>query len=281
MSNNRMASSPKRIYQAARYTILIMVALTVMNVILSFLDSDSYYVSSVFASFFTAVAFENAIGIVLGALILVPYVLAFIFSKKKWAWMIVALVLAAIDLLFLIAIGLLTETLLYSILDLVAHAAIIVVLILGVVRGKAATADPETVMTTDAATDADPQRSAQGGQADSFIDVLCTVSVSQDGQRHSFEAEGLARFYANELALGTNSVAQTLLIGSAFASTKEQIRFAYTDIVRAYYAKKNERTVRIDLQDGRYAYLIFTKANAEQAAELLYAHGVTIEPFAE
>jgi len=81
--------------------------------------------------------------------------------------------------------------------------------------------------------------------------------------------------------LGTNSMGMTLAFGSAFASTKERMRFAYTDIMRAYFARKNERTVRFDLSDGRYAYLILTNAARDQLAELLSAHGVTIEPFAD
>ncbi len=292
--NQRMSTSHKRIYQAARYAILAMVVLTVMNVVLYFLDSDSYYVSSVFSSFFLAVAFENAVGILIGAAILVPFVLAFIFSKNKPVWLIIALVLTALDLLFLIIIGLISEALLYSILDLLAHAAVIVLLVMGIIHGKKATSDAQPIQTTDAAAEAgtqpiqttvaaantDPQRAVQDRQEGPFTDVLCSVSVSLDGQKHTIEMAGVARFYENELALGMNNMAQSFLLGSAFAATDEKLRFAYTDISRVYYARKNGRTVRINLNDGRYAFLITTKSAGEQVAELFAAHGITIEPFA-
>lgn len=71
----------------------------------------------------------------------------------------------------------------------------------------------------------------------------------------------------------------SLLLGSAFASTKERMRFAYTDIARVFYARKNERTVRIDLQDGRYAYIVLNNRTREQLTDQFAEHGITIEPF--
>ena len=158
MSGNRMSSSPKRIYQAARYVILALVAFTVLNVVLTILDSDSYYVTSVFAAYFFPVAFEDVLGYVIGVLILVPFVLAFIFSKKKRLWLIIALVLVVLDLVFLVIVALIAEALVASILDILAHIAVIVVLILGVVKSKAATAEPVTAPTADVPADAETQR---------------------------------------------------------------------------------------------------------------------------
>lgn len=281
MKNKTMASSPQRIYDAARYAILGLVLVTILNVFLVLLESDSYYVSSVFASYFVSVVFEGALRIIVPIVILAPFVAAFFLSKKSHVWMIVALVLTTLDLLFVIYIGIALEILVYRILDILAHIFVIVLLVLGVINGKKLKKQAEAAEEAAAYPGETPERSVENGEEGPFTDVVCAVSVSEDGTKHSLEMAGIARFYENELVLGTNNVGMSIAFGSAFASTKERMRFAYTDIARACFAKKNERTVRIDLSDGRYAFLVLTNAARDQLAELLSAHGVTIEPFAE
>ena len=280
MKNKTMTSSPQRIYDAARYAILGLVLITVLNVFLVLLGSDSYYVSSVFASYFVSVVFEGALGVILAAVLVAPFVIAFFLSKKNRVWMIVALVLTALDLLFVFYIGIALDILVSRILDILAHIFVIVLLVLGVVNGRKLKQQEEAAEEA-AYPGETPERSQENGDEGPFTDVICSVAVSEDGTKHSLEMTGVARFYENELVLGTNSVGMTIAFGSAFASTKERMRFAYTDIARAYFAKKNERTVRFDLADGRYAYLILTNAARDQLAELLLMHGVTIEPFTE
>ena len=281
MKNKTMTSSPQRIYDGARYAILGLALITVLNVFLVLLGSDSYYVSSVFASYFVSVVFEGALGIILAAVLAAPFVVAFFLSKKNRVWMIVALVLTALDLLFVFYIGIALDILVSRILDILAHIFVIVLLVLGVVNGRKLKQQEEAAEEAAAYPGETPERSQENGDEGPFTDVICSVAVSEDGTKHSLEMTGVARFYENELVLGTNSVGMTIAFGSAFASTKERMRFAYTDIARAYFAKKNERTVRFDLADGRYAYLILTNAARDQLAELLLMHGVTIEPFAE
>ena len=281
MKPKTMSTSPRRIYNGARYAILGLVLITVLNIFLVLLGSDSYYVSSVFASYFVSVVFEGALGVIFAALLVAPFVVAFFLSKNKPVWLIVALVLTALDLLFVIYIGIALDIFVYRILDILAHIFVIVLLVLGIINGKKLKEQEEAAETAAAYPDETAQRSAENGDEGPFTDVVCSVAVSEDGTKHSLETPGIARFYENELVLGTNSMGMTLAFGSAFASTKERMRFAYTDIARAYFAKKNERTVRFDLADGRYAYLILTNAARDQLAELLSAHGVTIEPFAD
>ena len=281
MKNKTMASSPQRIYDGARYAILGLVLITILNVFMVLMGSDRYYVSSVFASYFVSIAFEGALGIILAAVLVAPFVVAFFLSKKNHVWLIVALVLTALDLLFVIYIGIALDMLAYRILDILAHVFVIVLLVLGIINGKKLKQQEEAAEETAAYPGETPQRTADNGDEGPFTDVVCSVAVSEDGTKHSLETAGIARFYENELVLGTNSVGMTIAFGSAFASTKERMRFAYTDIARAYFARKNERTVRFDLADGRYAYLILTNPARDQLAELLSAHGVTIEPFAE
>ena len=281
MKNKTMASSPQRIYDGARYAILGLVLITILNVFMVLMGSDRYYVSSVFASYFVSIAFEGALGIILAAVLVAPFAAAFFLTKKNHVWLIVALVLTALDLLFVFYIGIALDMLAYRILDILAHIFVIVLLVLGVINGKKLKAQEEAAEETAAYPGETPQRSAENGDEGPFTDVVCSVAVSEDGTKHSLETAGIARFYENELVLGTNSVGMTIAFGSAFASTKERMRFAYTDIARAYFAKENERTVRFDLADGRYAYLILTNPARDQLAELLSTHGVTIEPFAE
>ena len=95
------------------------------------------------------------------------------------------------------------------------------------------------------------------------------------------ELPGLARFYGDTLSLGTNSVASSVLLGSALTPSVEKLRVPYTDIRRASYARKNERTVRLDIADGSYAFIVLSGANRDVFARLLAEHGVAIEPFAE
>ena len=59
------------------------------------------------------------------------------------------------------------------------------------------------------------------------------------------------------------------------------MRFAYSDVARASFTKKNERTVRIDLQDGRAGCLVLNRGNKQQLLDLLQAHGIEVEPFTQ
>lgn len=282
-----MSTSPQRVYEGARYAILGLVLITILNAVLALLESDSYYVSSVFASYYAiwnGIVFGEysvAVGILIAAAILAPFAAAFFLSKKNWIWMLVALVLTVLDLVFVIIIGLMYDVLAYRILDLLAHVLVIVMLVMGVIYGKRATEEPETAPEYGTVPGETAQRSAEDGGDGTFTDVVCAVSVSKDDGKHTIETAGVARFYENELALGTNSVGASILLGAAFASTSERMRFAYTDIARVYFAKKNERTVRIDLNDGRYAYLVLNNSTRDQLTDLLAAHGITIEPFAD
>lgn len=279
MKNKTMSTSARRIYDAARFAILGLVLITVLNVFLALLGTDSYYVSSVFAAFFFSVVAEGALGVILAAVLVAPFVVAFFLSKKNRVWMIVALVLTALDLLFVLYIGIALDMLVYRILDILAHIFVIVILVLGVINGKKLKQQEEAAEEAAAYPVETPERSQENGDEGPFTDVVCGVSIPGGSKLQMLEMEGIARFYENELALGTNSFGMTVAFGSAFASTKERMRFAYTDIARAYFAKKNERTVRIDLQDGRYAFLIVNRTTRDQLTELLSAHGVEIAPF--
>ena len=278
MEKRKMGNSPERVYKSARIAIILLVALTIVNILMSIAHIDRYFVSSVFMSYFMVAIIPNvALGAGIAFAILVPYLLAFLLSKKKAGWMIAALVLFALDTLFVIF----TMFLLYRIgespwsmlLDLVLHAFVIFELVMGVKYREAATAEKDE--------DGPAMPSDEDG---TYQEVVSIVALSKENGKHTMEASGVVRFYENEMAIGTVNTTQTVLIGAVYASPTERMRFAYSEIARVFYAKKNERTIQINLADGRYVYFMFgtiANANREQLIEQLYAHGFTVEPFAE
>ena len=48
------------------------------------------------------------------------------------------------------------------------------------------------------------------------------------------------------------------------------MRFTYPEIVRAYYTTKKERTLQIDLADGRFVLFTLAGASREQLAAALF-----------
>ena len=91
-------------YKAARMNLIVMLAFTLCNVGLGLYGSDRYYLFSNTLSYVFAIygrAYYEALGdkidLLVGGglavLVLVPYLLCWIFSKKRRGWMIAALVL--------------------------------------------------------------------------------------------------------------------------------------------------------------------------------------------
>ena len=279
MERRSMGNSPDRVYRNARYAIILLVALTAVNIFLRIVNIDRYFVSSVFLSYFMVSFFGGmgkiALGTVIAVLILVPYLLAYFLSKKKPVWMVVALVLFALDTLFVIFMMFLLKRIgaspLSMILDLLLHGLVIFELSMGVKYREAATAVEE-------GTEDGPQLPSD--EDGTYSEVRCAVALSKENGKHTPEAVGVVRFYENEVVIGTVSTTKALLVGAAFSAPTERIRFGYSEITRAYFAKKNERTVRIDLTDDRYMYFVLNVANRDQLLSLLSEHGVTVEPFA-
>lgn len=128
-------------YAAARGNLLAMLIFTVVNIILLFTPVDLMMLFSAAVPYygvalgvFMEIPVFLIFTLVVAAIILVLYLLCWIFSKKHVAWMIVALVLFAIDTLMLIpATLLLLET--PPILDFVFHALVLYYLILGTISG--------------------------------------------------------------------------------------------------------------------------------------------------
>lgn len=120
-------------YKQAKGSLLAIILFSFIN-LFALTFTDSYYL---FSSYITQlfgimawVALEEAstalvaIFIIIGALTLIPYLLCFIFAKKRVGWMIAALVLFSIDTLLLIIMELpyIAESGITIIIDLVFHA---------------------------------------------------------------------------------------------------------------------------------------------------------------
>ena len=144
--NNNLPSTPK--YKNARLSLLLVLIFSVINVFAVF--TDTYFLfSSRLALVLVAVGAEldAALGetlfvivfAILAIISLVPYLLCWIFSKKRVGWLIVGLVLFAVDTIILLidVPGLIAEGNTSIIIDVVVHVIVIVELIIGVKAGYA------------------------------------------------------------------------------------------------------------------------------------------------
>lgn len=123
----------------ARSNLLLVIALTLINIILSLTGSDSMMLFSATIPYFlailaTAIPGFLAIGLGSAAVILLLYLLCWIFSKKHYGWMVVALVLFLLDTVFLAWIYI-TAGDFSGILDAAIHVWVFYYLIIGVKYG--------------------------------------------------------------------------------------------------------------------------------------------------
>ncbi len=141
----------RRKYAGGRANLLLVTAMSVINLFLIVFTGDYF----VFSSFVTQFLASLGVGLyaelssviwlvifgVLSAVSIVPYVLCYLFSQKKGGWMIAALVLFSADTLFLLFFFLISmETTL--IFDVLIHIYVIVTLVTSVRYAKRAFAAP-------------------------------------------------------------------------------------------------------------------------------------------
>ena len=152
--------SPQQLYQAARGNLLLMLIFSAVNVAFAAFGVDIYFLFSDYLAYMLALTgrvfleysdegLYLAVGLAFAVLVLVPYLLCWIFSKKRRGWMIAALVLFAIDTGLLVSDSLGVEDFLYNLPDLLFHIGIIVWLVLGVKHAQQALApQPEDIVST-------------------------------------------------------------------------------------------------------------------------------------
>lgn len=116
--NNQPSVSPRKAlenrYRSARYDIFLIFALTIVNLVLSFTDSNLYYLFSAEIPFFVlgigrallekGLISSLTVPSVLSFVFCIPYLFFWIFSKKHYGCMIAALVYFSIDCVFLASV---------------------------------------------------------------------------------------------------------------------------------------------------------------------------------
>lgn len=133
--------TPAMKYNTARSNLLLVVAFTTINLVLTVLESDMYFLfSAAVPLFITALGAEIAtllstevpyiISIVAAVAMIGIYLICYFLSKNKRGWMIAALVLFALDCGFL-----LLNISVDVIVDLLFHAWVMYYLIVGVKNG--------------------------------------------------------------------------------------------------------------------------------------------------
>lgn len=149
--NSDNLSKPARWYRGARNSLLLMLIMSVINTVMAAVGSETYFVFSDYLAYYAAAygSFGYAasgmiaylvVGCGAAALILLPYLLCWIFSKKRRGWLIAALVLFIIDTLLVVWDALAFMDISY-LLDVALHIWLVVELILGVSVGKQAIAE--------------------------------------------------------------------------------------------------------------------------------------------
>ena len=144
MDNKRTFISAQQIYKTARYALLGLILLAVMNTAMHLVRSDCYIVSGVFLAYVLSAgtkSMANTTGILAAGLVLVPYVLCFFLSKRKRGWLVAALVMVCIDTLLLIFFALDSGGFIIFLMDILFHGSTLWLLGMGVKNGKAATGE--------------------------------------------------------------------------------------------------------------------------------------------
>lgn len=168
-----------RRYRTARGSLLAMILVTVINTVMSATgDYESYFVFcdylAYYCSVYGRVFYEQSgemlyliVGCAAVAVILLPLLLCWIFSKKRRGWMIAALVMVSLDTLLIVADAIGYQDISY-LLSIAFHVWLIVEMVLAIRAGKQAIAEinaPAVAEDTefyDASTDEKPNTPCLG-----------------------------------------------------------------------------------------------------------------------
>ena len=148
MNNKNLVSPAQQKYNIARTNLLLMIAFTLLNIILLFAKANYMMLFSATVPYFSVViGMEDGSGMLLvpsilvAAITLILYFLCWLLSKRSWVWMIVALVLFALDSLVLVGLYVMMQEA-SGILDFLIHGWVLYYLIMGVKYGKQLKAQP-------------------------------------------------------------------------------------------------------------------------------------------
>lgn len=155
--NNEMSQREiiQKKYKEARNNLILMLAFTLINIVLLLVGSDSMLLFSASIPYFTVligIASEASeilmFCILMAAVILIIYLLCWIFSKKHYGWMVVALILFIIDSIFMCVLYLWAEDF-SGVLDFVIHIWVLHYVAVGVKYGAKLKKMPEEEIETE------------------------------------------------------------------------------------------------------------------------------------
>lgn len=170
MKNNTPVDKNSREYRlrklaAARSSLIVVIAFTVINLILLLTESNTYFLFSASVPYFlTAFGMGMDIGLgnpgigvytttalVISAVIVAAYLLCWILSKKRSGWFVVAAVLFIIDTVLLVLVSLGLDALGENIVNLIFHAWVLVELFQAIAAAKKLKNMPAEPVVADAA----------------------------------------------------------------------------------------------------------------------------------
>ena len=175
-------------YAAGRSNLLLMVALTLVNLVLLALGSDTMMLFSATVPYLLV-----AVGIIseyqilliicciLASIPVLLYLICWLLSKKHRGWLTFALVLFALDTAILAAVYILAREF-SGILDLVIHVAVLYYLFLGVRSGRWLKKHPETEEEA-ACTEEPPAESTPLRRADPEVKHRVLLETEHNGNR--------------------------------------------------------------------------------------------------
>ena len=132
---------------SARYSLLLVILFTVVNLVLLLTQSDRYFLFSASVPYYLTafgMGMDQGVGgsvftvtaLVISALILAAYLICWHQSKYHWVCTIIALGLFAIDTILLVVIVMNLELLRENILDLLFHAWAVTELVRAVIAQR-------------------------------------------------------------------------------------------------------------------------------------------------
>ena len=131
----------QRKFNSARSNLLLMIILTLVNVILYFVGTDSMLLFSATIPYLAALfghwLAPSDIAVMcymLAGFLIALYLLCWLLSKKRYVWLIIALVLFAVDTVVMVYFNIRFGD--YSeILDVLIHTWVLYYLVIGVISG--------------------------------------------------------------------------------------------------------------------------------------------------
>lgn len=200
ISPRQMAESR---YKSARWDLLIVIIFTVLNIVMLFGGSESMMLFSASIPYYAvAIAyFANLTygglewfvtgSLILAFIILAVYLLCWFFSKKRYGWLIAALVLFCLDTVGTVVLYM--DSLASGIMDFVIHGIVIWYLAMGIKAGKQLKTMPAEVVDAEGGVVTDempPENSAHIRWADPELKHRVLLEAAAEGLRICYRRVG-------------------------------------------------------------------------------------------